>query len=98
MKPYKFVQMVMSNIKRFGYSLIVIGLIGTGITVAGILNTYDMAQQEAATSFAERISQNLWTASVSFPLLIVGLVLLIIGWLRNRNISHPNIKRVNLNG
>jgi len=98
MKPYKFVQMVMSNIKRFGYSLIVIGLIGTGITVAGILNTHDMAQQEAATSFAERISQNLWPASVSFPLLIVGLVLLIIGWLRNRNISHPNIKRVNFNG
>ena len=67
-----------------GWTLILAGLVGVGITAVDINGIYTGGTNDSAPALAEAISGTLAPATVGFLLVLVGVVLVLRAWWRTR--------------
>ena len=77
------------NLFKIGLSLLCLGLLLAGWTLIGLQHTYDAAGGDSATAaaLAEEIETSVSPMMVGMPAIILGVVLLLIHWWRNRRRS-----------
>ena len=69
---------------RTGWILMLCGLLGGGITAAEIIAIYSAGTIKSASALAEAISGTLIPATIGSPLWSIGLIMVLLGWLRGR--------------
>ena len=79
-----FFSVTHANLKRTGLILILGGLAGAGITAAGIIEAYRSKAEDSAPALAEGIGDSLLPSSIGAVLLLVGLIMVIVAWCRER--------------
>ncbi len=72
------------SLKLVGWTLILAGLVGVGITAVDINDIYTSGANDSAPTLAAAISGTLAPATVGFLLVMVGVVLVLRAWWRNR--------------
>ena len=76
------------RLKRTGFILILAGMIGVIITTAGMIGAFRKASSTGPTlsseDYAKDIVGVLLPAEIGSPLILIGLVLVIVGWWRSR--------------
>ena len=76
------------RLKRTGFILILAGMIGVIITTAGMIGAYRKAASSSGSNlssedYAKDIAGVLLPAEIGSPLILIGLVLVIVGWWRS---------------
>ena len=76
------------RLKRTGFILILAGMIGVIMTTAGMIGAFRKASSTGPTlsseDYAKDIVGVLLPAEIGSPLILIGLVLVIVGWWRSR--------------
>ena len=74
-----------TNLKRTGLALMLAGMVGVGMTVVGMLETFKaQTSYSAPAALAEGISSSLLPASIGGPLFLAGLIFVLLVWWRGR--------------
>ena len=84
------------QLKRTGLILILAGMIGVVITTAGMIGAYRKAAPGTGSTlstadYAKDIAGGFLPAEIGFPLILIGLILLLLGWWRARSTKTPSL-------
>jgi len=83
-----------ATLKRTGITLLLAGTAGLGITMTGMLRTYQTQAGDSATALAEGISGSLLPASIGSLLFLAGLIMVLLAWWYGRGTKHQTDFRV----
>ena len=76
--------MKVKTLNRIGSILILCGLVGVVITVAEMMTVRSGETIDSASALAEAISATLAPASIGALLVLVGMIMVLLGWWRGR--------------